>query len=288
MRNVPVNEAVLRQVVTSLENEGGFASLSDLYKAVAAAYNKHPGVSTEITGSIVLNRIKQFGINIRTVAASKKARGKKMVEVNKDVFKQVVASLEEKQTFSNLSKLYVAVADEYNKQPNITPITAAIVPSRIARFEIQIKTQPGKPGGSGRGGKTKVAVDKSKLEAIVKEVEANGPVQGGISALAALVADRYNADDSGPDISAAVVYSRIREFEIAVQTQSKKGREKQQKLEFLRENAVDACRFLIESEVPFSLGGYANNMVEIGVPASLSQEMMERLEEIQAQVLQNA
>ena len=95
------------------------------------------------------------------------------IEINKELFLQIIQDLENRETFANRSKLFEAVVADYNKlkADNLKAITPPIVYLRTNEWEVELKTPKGKRGrakgsaapvgfGQGRPRKNKAAFAK--------------------------------------------------------------------------------------------------------------------------------
>jgi len=77
------------------------------------------------------------------------ARGRKKLEIDRDVFQRVVSKLEENQTFPNTSALWKAVeGTDWAMQQSPRPLTAQVAYMRARELGIVTKTLPGKRGGT--------------------------------------------------------------------------------------------------------------------------------------------
>ena len=70
------------------------------------------------------------------------------IEINKELFLQIIQDLENRETFANRSKLFEAVVADYNKlkADNLKAITPPIVYLRTNEWEVELKTPKGKRG----------------------------------------------------------------------------------------------------------------------------------------------
>lgn len=145
-----VNKQLFLESIKEVEANGPLDNLSELYKKVSDLYfTKDDELSIPITPAIVIGRIKEWNVELKT-QKGEKGRGRSSAPVDRNLLTQIIVDLENKQEFKNLSHLYIAVSDEYNKNP-VKPITNSIVMLRILEWEIPVKTQKGKKGNSNIG-----------------------------------------------------------------------------------------------------------------------------------------
>lgn len=145
---IEINKEELQAAVNLVEKDQTFDTLSELWEAVANtdwAKNFKPN---PLSASVIILRVKEFGITYKTEAGKRGTREK--LEVNKDEFQQIVDDLESKQTFEKLSDLWQAVAEtDWAKKMQPRPLSAQVAYQRAGEFGIVCKTQPKrKPKGS--------------------------------------------------------------------------------------------------------------------------------------------
>lgn len=112
------------------------------------------------------------------------ARGKKTIEFDQALLTQILNTLEEEQTFSNLNILYEAALKKYCFAGglNSTRLTTALINLRVQKWQLTLKTKPGKRGRKASGDGTtkvvtvtrKIPVDKDLLAPLRAEIKKNG------------------------------------------------------------------------------------------------------------------
>lgn len=140
---VQIDKNLFIQCVKDVEENGPLDNLSDLYKNVAELYfKKDRELTVSLTPQFVMGRIKDWELEVKT---QKGKKGRSSIAVDRSLLEKTIIDLEANQEFKNLSHLYIAVADEYNKQSN-AKITNAIVYLRVKEWEIPVRTAKGKIG----------------------------------------------------------------------------------------------------------------------------------------------
>lgn len=141
---VYVNQSLFLNTVERIESDGPLPNRNALYEAILAEYNRQVKPEEQITKSVVLLRLKEWDVAIKTPVGQ---RGRAEQQVDQDLLTQSVRQAEINGPLSNRSALYEKVAEIYNQsvkeEDQILPATAM---NRIVKWEILVKTPVGQRG----------------------------------------------------------------------------------------------------------------------------------------------
>lgn len=153
-----VDRDLLTKTVAEQESEHKFTTHSDLFKAVAKAYNAATN-GAPITYSIVGLRIKEWAIPLKTPKGKK---GKPATDIDRDLLVSIINSLEDDREFLNWQELFAAVAESYTAESG-EPTSPAAIYQRAKTWGLTLKTPKGKKGNVTR---KRVEVTGASLEAV--------------------------------------------------------------------------------------------------------------------------
>lgn len=156
--SLKVNKADLYQAIRELESENEYPNLSALWKAVACSPRGEAGGWTP---SVVMLRVKEFGIEVETKAGRKSLSPEETREAKAALQKQI-DKLENEQQFETRGELFEAVAaSPWGKSQRLTP---AAVGSQAHKFDVTIKTrgQRGRKAGVPMSDEQKAAMQAGR------------------------------------------------------------------------------------------------------------------------------